>query len=54
MDPRNAFTQKGLSDRDKEQLFLQFYDENLKLKERDAKLEQNIKEYKHIGRIIYG
>ena len=44
MDPRSAFSQKGISDREKEQLFLKFYDVNLKLKENDTKLEGHIKE----------
>ena len=40
----NLYNQKNMTDRDKEQLFLNYYDENLKLKENHTKLEQHLKE----------
>jgi len=39
-----VYSRKDLGDREKEQLFLQYYDDNVKLKTNQTKLEQHIKE----------
>mmetsp|Transcript_673 Transcript_673/g.624 ORF Transcript_673/g.624 Transcript_673/m.624 type:complete len:103 (+) Transcript_673:99-407(+) len=39
-DIRSAYSQKHLSEKDKERLFLDQYDENTKLKETQSKIDQ--------------
>jgi hypothetical protein len=41
---KNAFTQKGLTDKDKERMYLEKYDENIQLLSKQSHLEQHIKE----------
>jgi len=44
-DPRTIYNRKDVTEREKEQLFLSYYDDNIKLRTNQTKLEQHIKEF---------
>jgi len=53
-DPRTVYNRKDATEREKEQLFLSYYDDNMKLRTNQTKLEQHIKELKTKLRVIEG
>lgn len=53
-DPRTVYNRKDATEREKEQLFLSYYDDNIKLRTNQTKLEQHIKELKTKLRVIEG
>jgi hypothetical protein len=44
VDARTIYQRKDLTDKDRERLFLEYYDENIKLKTTITKQDQAIKE----------